>query len=407
MKLLIKLLRYVHAAFMFIMIVPLFYAVGEVSVPDKTLIIFLKCMLVIIPLIITDKAIVSCKSLVSYGLIAVALIFGMYGITGVLPKLIYGRTSLEVYEFCYCVVLVAETFIIGVIRLSDRLKKVDFLEGKEPSIIDSPKVHYMWYFVVMYLIGILFNSKIMCDISFYVAIAYMFTAMLYGYITGTNYYLMLNNRIRGIPKKRLYGVSFAMLLIFFMILAVGILPSVFLAGYRHYTDIRTWFDDVETVPYEYESEGGFNEPLQQGAEMMIFMDDTGQAGEPSELVNVFFWIIGCVCILVFVYAVVKTIKQIFKDFRNTLDENGDLIEEIEDDEASYKEDFVRIRKGGEEDSEAWKIRRRYKKTIKKHRKDLPAPYESPVEIEENAGLKEDEEMKSLHGMYEAVRYGKN
>jgi hypothetical protein len=137
------------------------------------------------------------------------------------------------------------------------------------------------------------------------------------------------------------------------------------------------------------------------------MDDTGEAGEPSELVNVFFWIIGCVCILVFVYAVVKTIKQIFKDFRNTLDENGDLIEEIEDDEASYKEDFVRIRKGSEEDSEAWKIRRRYKKTIKKHRKDLPSPYESPVEIEENAGLKEDEEMKSLHGMYEAVRYGKN
>jgi hypothetical protein len=53
-----------------------------------------------------------------------------------------------------------------------------------------------------------------------------------------------------------------------------------------------------------------------------------------------------------------------------------------------------------------RIRRRYKKTIKKHRKDLPALYESPNEIEEKAGLINNDEMKDLHSQYENARYGR-
>ncbi len=57
-------------------------------------------------------------------------------------------------------------------------------------------------------------------------------------------------------------------------------------------------------------------------------------------------------------------------------------------------------------SAAERIKRRYRKTIRKHRKDRPAPYESPTEIEAGAGLKDDEQMRQLHKAYEEVRYGK-
>lgn len=58
------------------------------------------------------------------------------------------------------------------------------------------------------------------------------------------------------------------------------------------------------------------------------------------------------------------------------------------------------------ESEAQRIRRKYRKIIRKHRKDRPAPYESPIEIEVLAGLGEDEQMQKLHVQYEIVRYGK-
>jgi phosphatidylglycerophosphate synthase len=312
---------------------------------------------------------------------------------------------MSVYDLCYAITLIGETLLLMVTRMVDRLKKADDLQGIEPSIFDKPKVGYVWYFVVMYIFGILFNSKMLCDVAFFAAIAYMLAAYVYEYLLGTKDYLYINNRTRGIPRKRLYGISTAMVLLFLMLAFICILPSVFLSGYRRYTDVRHWFDDAPPVEYEYEGDGGFNPTVQQENPIMAFDPEGGEINEPSKLVNTVFWVIGAACFIGIIYGIIQTIRQIFKDFRNTLDENGDIIEEIKDDEAPYSEDELHIR-GSHIDSEAMRIRRRYKKTIKKHRRDLPKPYESPNEIEENAGLGGDEEMKVLHGQYENARYGR-
>ena len=126
--------------------------------------------------------------------------------------------------------------------------------------------------------------------------------------------------------------------------------------------------------------------------------------EPSVVIEAIFWILGVLCVVVFVYGVVLAIRQLLKDFRNSRDENGDLVEEIKEDSASVKEDILNLRRRHGVDSEIEKIRRQYRKTIRKHRKDRPAPFESPTEIEENAGLKEDEKMRQLHKEYESARY---
>ena len=94
----------------------------------------------------------------------------------------------------------------------------------------------------------------------------------------------------------------------------------------------------------------------------------------------------------------------FQDFRNSRDENGDIIEEIQDKGRSDMEEILEKRHR-RTDSAAEKIKRRYRKMIRTHRKDSPAPYESPAEIEEGAGLQDDEEMRELHRAYEEVRYG--
>ncbi|MDE6621050.1 MAG: hypothetical protein K2K74_11300 [Lachnospiraceae bacterium] len=139
---------------------------------------------------------------------------------------------------------------------------------------------------------------------------------------------------------------------------------------------------------------------------MELLDDGEPAPEPSVVASAVLWAIGAVCVAAFLYGIFQMIRQILRDFRNSRDENGDLIEELEDDQnlKQREEVFHRKRRGAE--SEAERIRRRYRRMIRKHRKERPAPYESPLEIEEYAGLKNDEEMQLLHMQYEEVRYGK-
>ena len=121
----------------------------------------------------------------------------------------------------------------------------------------------------------------------------------------------------------------------------------------------------------------------------------------SMLWEALFWGLGIVCSIVFVCAVVVAIKNIFQEFRQEIDENGDKIEDLEE-----KTESMRIAAAREQDSETNKIKRLYKRTIRKHRKERPAVYETPAEIEEKAGLAADAAMQALHVNYERVRYGR-
>jgi uncharacterized membrane protein YedE/YeeE len=384
------------------MITPLIYAIGAVELENSTFILVVKCLIILIPVIVTERAEQLSPNLFVYLLICIATL----AVVGAIVCLPFSLGTFSAYSLCYAVTIVLETILITITRIVDRLKRVeDFLSAKQPSIFDKPKVGYTWYFVVMYVIGLVFNSKMLCDIAFWVTIIYMGISFVHEYLTGTKHYLYLNNRIKGIPKKRLYGISAVMVMIFFLMCFVGILPSILTSGYRKYTDIRHWFDDMPEIEVELEGESGYmSESIQENPMLELIAQDT-EVKEPSKLWNVLLWIIGGLCFGVLIYGFVKLIKQIFKDFRNTLDENGDIIEEIKDDDAMYKESELSLR-ARHLDSEAMRIRRRYKKTIKKHRKDLPAQYESPNEIEENAGLANDDEMKDLHSQYENARYGR-
>ena len=55
-------------------------------------------------------------------------------------------------------------------------------------------------------------------------------------------------------------------------------------------------------------------------------------------------------------------------------------------------------------SDAMRVRRRYKKEIRRRRKDLPKPQETPHEIESATDLIGTPEGEALHTAYEEARY---
>ena len=310
----------------------------------------------------------------------------LYGVTIAVPNILSGKGYLEGYALCYGVVMLLETVFVSLIRMGDRLREAKWRKENDPfatkeiSILERPNM-------------VVFS-----------AVVYPFLVFLYLHLESTRDYLKINHRTRGIPVKRLYRISSVMFALFVLLLFVGMLPGIFLSGHRRYTDIRTWFRDVKPVLVVDGSGSEMMWTPYGDMDMNEFLYGDEPPPEPSVVIEAIFWILGVLCVVVFVYGVVLAIRQLLKDFRNSRDENGDLVEEIKEDSASVKEDILNLRRRHGVDSEIEKIRRQYRKTIRKHRKDRPAPFESPTEIEENAGLKEDEKMRQLHKEYESARY---
>lgn len=406
-------MEYLHAALFFALFVPLVYAVPKWSDPAGTGVLYLKCLLIVVPVVVTERAARNIRSVVLYFLISLLLMAGM-GVAVRLIAFLSGEKGVfEGYAVCYGVVMLAETLFIVVKRFADRVRvarqqREEPLAARFVSFLERPALSLVWYFVVLYLFGICLSARALCDIAFYSAIAYTFLALFYEYFGATRAYLEMNKRTKGISRRRLYGVSFSMLLLFAALLSVGMLPAVLLAGQRQYTDIREWLDGVELIPYEYENDYGFQTPQAAGgADWMELINDGKPAPEPSKLVLAVFWGIGTACVLALLYGIFQMIRQILRDFRDSRDENGDIVEEIDEDQALQPKEVFLGRKGRRgTESEAERIRRKYRRTIRKHRKERPAPYESPAEIEEYAGLGKDEQMQELHRQYEEARYGK-
>ncbi len=301
-----------------------------------------------------------------------------------------------------------ETVLIVGARFQNRLRieRQKKEEGTyavfEESLLDKPSLSTLWYFVVVYVIGLVFSGKYLCDMAFFSMIAYLFPTLLYLHIQTTERYRGINKRTSGISGKRLYAVSSGMLLLYCLLLFIAVIPAVFLLGNRHYINLKDLLEEYKLPPIERAEESEFESAgTGMGAVQMIF-DDAEPAPEPSIVVNIVMWGIGAACVVLAIYAVIRAIRQIFADFRREIDENGDKVEEL--DEMQYQKEKIFILRRHEHDSEAARIKRLYKKTIRSHRKDRPAPYESPAEIEQNAGLGEDEQMQALHNRYEEVRY---
>ena len=397
----LKIIGYAHVTLLFAPLIPLLYMMGGLWDPAGAGVLYVKCLLIVIPAIIIDWAAKRVKYLVVYIGICVGLLMAVWGIAA------FFHAS-RAYAVCYCIVMSAGIIFIALKRLQARLKKSsrkkaeDPLAAKEDEFLDTPRLAFLGYFVVIYALGLCLNGKALCDMTFGSAVAYLFLALIATYFRETRGYLEINKRIKGIPTRRLYGVGLAMLLLFLAMLLIGILPSFFLASHRQYADVRGWLQSSEMVPPEYPNEMEFSDAGDM--EMWEMLHDGEPAPEPSVFVNILFGVISGVCILVVASGIFRAIRRVFQDFRNSREENGDIIEEIKDKGRTDKEE--KLEKGHRHtDSAAEKIKRRYRKMIRMHRKDRPAPYDSPAEIEEGAGLQDDEEMRELHRAYEEVRYG--
>lgn len=274
-----------------------------------------------------------------------------------------------------------------------------------PTILDEPKpIHFLW-FIVQYVIGVLMKIPFYWHLMFYLLFADLFLCFFCQYLDGMHSFIRDHQKIANLPVETMMKTGRMILKIAVLLLVLFVLPSAIygkdpiaeaIAGYEPEEVER----DVTWEIPEVETQQG----MEQG-DMSEMMGDQEYKPMPAWIQNLF----AGMMYLVLVAVGAAILRAIYHSVRNA----GKAFSEDEEDEVLF------LHQGKDErENLPWKrekkegylspnmrIRRQYKKTIRKAGKYQPTGVETPAELEEKNELSGDG-MKRLHDGYEKARYSR-
>lgn len=398
---------WIHSTLILAIIIPLIFALFVKEPTETGPHLYLKCLVILLPVVITDYAADRCRSLLSY------LLFSLltFTATGAAAFGLAGSLRKSTLLWGYLLLLLCESLFVIYNRLSARLgKKKDREAAKvaDPTfspfydILKEPSFVFLLYFGAVYLLAVNLNSPSVCNAALFSSIVYVPVTFLYQYVNETDHYLSLNKRTCNLPSRRIYMIGFGILAIYLLILLTLTLPSVFTISRRHYRDLREMTADIE-IDYTDLMPDYNTEPAGEDF-LSAMLAEHGNPTPPPWWVNFIFEIIAALLFIALAAALIWRVYTVFQDFRNAIDENGDIVETLQDTADDIRK--IKMPASRRRLSEKEQIRKEYRRVIRRHRKDRPAVYESPAEIEERAGIVGTEEASALHARYEQARYGK-
>lgn len=409
MRRLKQILEWGHGGILLSVLAPILYGVFVQETVYHMEKVWLLNLLIFPVIAGTDLLAERCRRISAYLFFSILCIFVVNMASWKLHGLAGTEAAMDI-GIGVAVTLALESFLIFIERILIRLHGKRSLNRQEndpdwrprQSILTRPQAVYAVVFVFAYGVGKYCNNPVLCDISLGILPVYLCVALFYCYLAETEEYLFLNKRVCNLPRKRFYGISGSICLIFLSgILCLGILSGA-VAGYRSYSDIRDLLKgqtDVSGVlPIQ------FWEELESGAgwenEMTYLMDM--EIRETPAWMKMFEKGLAVAAVLLVILLGIYGFRRISRRFRETFDENGDVVEELEEEETASRVMPVHVIRG--KLTEAERIRRQYRRTIRQHRKEPPGLHESPYEIESGAGIADTEEGRQLHDVYERVRY---
>lgn len=392
-------IRWLHATLLLALVVPTLYSLGLNTALVNNGALYAKCLLIALPIVLTTIAERRLKSMVLYLGASALLLAGTTMIAwnlGVLGDMTQaGRVG-------YTIILAIETVLMIGVRLADRLhnseeQRMDPTWQPKDNILDKPSLTCLWAFGIVYLIGIGFTSPTLASEAFYSAVVYLFFVYLYHFIKGTERYFSLNKRVSGLPRRRIYGIGGGMLALFLVCLMVVLVPAIALVPYRSYTDVREMLKNERTQD-DWEIEYDTQVQEQADTDMTWLLGEEEAAEAPAWLSAVFDGL-AVAALLAVAYLFLRALRTLFHTFRNAYDDNGDIIEELDDmtaDAANLADISL--------DQESASIRRRYRRLIRKHTPTRPNAAHTPTQLEQAANLADAPDMRAFHAQYEQVRY---
>ena len=296
-------------------------------------------------------------------------------------------------------------------QLQKALKEMPISEAGEPDIselevsvfLEVPHPLHFAFFAVHYLIGALVKSSLYWHMSFYLLLLDVFLCFIYQFTENFYRFLREHERSANLPvptMKKVIKIIFGMAS---LILLLFVLPSL-LYGKEPLSAL---------TPREFELPRALPEPedaapmgMNPAMEELLAMTEHK---EPplwlQRLFTLLFYLLSLgigVIILIMIYRACKRAGEFFAA------ESEDEIQFLEKDFSD--KNFPLKRKSASfsaASSVNLRIRKYYKKTLRKALKNSPKGSETPLELESAAGLPENEARQLLHSCYEKARYSKS
>lgn len=117
-----KGIEYSHATLIFAVLIPLACAVCFTSDPAGTIPFYLKCLLILIPILLTDYAVRHIRSLFLYIFFCIVVFAVMGGIVFCFSYMEERNGGGGLYQMCYSIGILVETIAVVIMRFCDRIK---------------------------------------------------------------------------------------------------------------------------------------------------------------------------------------------------------------------------------------------------------------------------------------------
>lgn len=402
---LLKITGFLHALALFWVFYPL--AACILQMDDRRGLTFsMSGIFLLVPIVLSSLGIKKIKHLIPYLLLGLLVSIFMEITGGILSTLL--------------------SFLIFLIRTYSRIKKGQLRkalmemplsdtvkpDSGEPAVseldipvfLDVPHPVHWVFFGIHYVIGALLKSSLYWHMAFYLFLADVFLCFTYRYTENFYRFLREHERSANLPvptMKKVIKIIFGMAL---LILLLFILPSL-LYGKEPLSAI---------TPKEYELPADLPEmedasPMGLSPDMAAFFSENEEPSEPplwlQHLFTLLFYLLSLgvgVAVLVMIYRACQRAGEFFAA------ESEDEIQFLEKD---FSDQNFSLKKKKAFSSAALsanlRIRKYYKKTLRKALKDSPKGSETPFELENAAGLPENETRQLLHTCYEKARYSQS
>lgn len=400
-------LEWIHLLLILSIIVPVIYMISLQREAEQLYRIYAAGYVLLVPIIVLKETAKKCKWFIQYLIVTVCVYLIVKAGAQKLGEILLDETVVSVYTVCINILTILVALQTYALRIYKVLKKKSkemhdtSWEGTD-FILDKPKTNISIWFVGVYFLALNFACPQVCNLALYSTIAYLIIAVAYEYIDKMEDYLKINEslcRVRNIPYKRIFGIGKFFLIGYLCLLLLVSIPAVLTANYRGYHDIRKTEPRKPVAMEQVSHLPQINEDIVKLIQSEVPEESSG---EMPVIVNYMFYGFGLVAVVFVLVALIKWVQHELAIFAHASYEDDDIVESLEDsDEIEKVFRSKPVWKKTEED----KIRRLYRKFIRKHRTEHPAAHETPTEIEMAAGVAETQEGKVMHEQYEMARYG--
>ena len=305
------------------------------------------------------------------------------------------------------VLYMADTFRL---RVSEN-SRIRAMRENDPDWQESSFVflrsNFLWLFfhAFLYIAALFQHNSVLCDGILLCAACYALCCLIWYRLSSLQDYIEAHHGLENVPGSRIRGIGLLVTGGLAAIILCAALFSAVLGPKRIYLTEKPQ-PEQQNVLTEEQIENFF--PAIGPGGMPVELMENEEAWEPPEwlmkLLDYISYAIGFAIIAAAVWGMILSVIRTLRIYKERVEENGDISVSLEPENDRISRIAQRAANLLPPRTQKERIRRKYRRTIRRARPDVPMQSETPAEIERAADLSALPDPEAFHAEYERARY---